>query len=190
MSNKLPHNKIIFLDIDGVINVAPYDKFCKERMGLLRHIIEQTGAKIVISSSWRSGSKELTWENLKNHGDMDDWFKDQIIGETIRKYHQTKEGSHISIVRGNEIKTWVDRNLVYPWHENEELKEAYKINRPEDGSFLKMDSNKVGVDFTYVILDDDNDMLMEQARWFIHTHHHNGLTKEDAQKAIELLNKI
>ena len=51
-----------------------------------------------------------------------------------------------------------------------------------------MNSNKLNVDFSYVILDDDTDMLYDQKDNFIHTECVNGLTKELADKAIKILN--
>jgi len=44
-------NKIIFLDIDGVINIPPYRIFDKVCMNNLSSIIDATNAKIVVSSS-------------------------------------------------------------------------------------------------------------------------------------------
>ena len=61
--------KVIFLDIDGVLNHTG----CKEKlksgcyfvaeykMALLKKLVEETGAKIVLSSSWRIG-----WFDLEN----------------------------------------------------------------------------------------------------------------------------
>lgn len=55
--------KILFLDIDGVLNSREYDRrrdwneqsnIDKTRLPLLKRIIESTGAKIVLISSWRS----------------------------------------------------------------------------------------------------------------------------------------
>ena len=53
--------KIIFLDIDGVLNSRVYDRertlndgnIDPTRLPLLREIVERTEAKIVLSSSWR-----------------------------------------------------------------------------------------------------------------------------------------
>lgn len=53
--------KIVFLDFDGVLNSERYVRNCGEygviidpsRMQLLKQIIEATGAKIVLSTSWR-----------------------------------------------------------------------------------------------------------------------------------------
>ena len=53
--------KVIFLDIDGVLNSEKYIRRCGRygvvidptRMVLLKQIVDQTNAKIVLSSSWR-----------------------------------------------------------------------------------------------------------------------------------------
>ena len=76
--------KVIFLDIDGVLNVIPpdYDEyggiFHKHFEDNLRWIIEETGAKIVISSTWRfSGLKRMQdmWEFRSLAGEIiDDLF--------------------------------------------------------------------------------------------------------------------
>lgn len=53
--------KIIFLDIDGVLNSRQYDS-CRgavkgnideSRLPLLSRLMDQTGAKVVLTSSWR-----------------------------------------------------------------------------------------------------------------------------------------
>ena len=54
--------KIIFLDIDGVLNSRRYDRLRSatdgnidvSRLPLLKSIIDSTGAKIVLSSTWRA----------------------------------------------------------------------------------------------------------------------------------------
>ena len=46
--------KIIFLDIDGVLNKQDFKVwFIEEKVQFLKEIVIKTGAKIVISSSWR-----------------------------------------------------------------------------------------------------------------------------------------
>jgi len=60
--------KVIFLDIDGVLNVIPqgHDKyggiFHPEFVENLRTIIEATDAKIVISSTWRMSGLNIMKE--------------------------------------------------------------------------------------------------------------------------------
>lgn len=54
--------RVIFLDIDGVLNSAAYDRSKSReegnidltRLPVLRSIIDSTGAVVVLSSSWRS----------------------------------------------------------------------------------------------------------------------------------------
>lgn len=65
--------KLIFLDIDGVLNYEGYERFT--RMGTrfvdpvlikrLKKIIDRTGAKVVLSSTWRRGIYDMR-EGLTN----------------------------------------------------------------------------------------------------------------------------
>tara|TARA_R110000737_G_scaffold268697_3_gene276093 strand:- start:735 stop:1214 length:480 start_codon:yes stop_codon:yes gene_type:complete len=97
--------KIIFLDIDGVLNVYPQGRdefgsiFHKHFIDNLKYIIEQTGAKLVISSTWRhSGFQYINdmWEFRKLPGD--------VIGRTPDLY----DPSTGSIERGYEIQRYID----------------------------------------------------------------------------------
>lgn len=46
--------KIIFLDIDGVLNYEnSKSKVEEEKVKLLKEIVDKTGAEIVLSSDWR-----------------------------------------------------------------------------------------------------------------------------------------
>lgn len=53
--------KVLFLDIDGVLNSVKYDRerratdgnIDKSRLRLVRRIVEETGARIVLSTTWR-----------------------------------------------------------------------------------------------------------------------------------------
>ncbi|CAJ1354893.1 unnamed protein product [Effrenium voratum] len=50
-----PQKKVIFLDVDGVLHAANYapTAFCKPCMEALALIVRETGAQIVLSSTWR-----------------------------------------------------------------------------------------------------------------------------------------
>lgn len=92
MNNKI---KIIFLDIDGVLNV-----YCESRdkygctfhanfVDNLKHIIEETGAKIVITSNWKA-------DGIKSMQNM--WRDRNLPGEVIditRGRHDRKRGKEI-----------------------------------------------------------------------------------------------
>lgn len=153
--------KIIFLDIDGVLNpihymkairkmweTDPEIKSCDEYGALffyhncnaLKKIIDTTGAKIVISSSWRRSGESIMKEL---------WQHRNLPGEIIGITPET------NFIRGEEIKQWIETN------------------------------NFTG---NYAIIDDDSDMLEEQQPNFILTNGKIGLTFKDADKCIELLN--
>ena len=54
--------KIIFLDVDGVLNSAKFDRekpkeagnIDESRLTLLKTLVDKTGAHIVLSSTWRT----------------------------------------------------------------------------------------------------------------------------------------
>lgn len=82
--------KLIFLDIDGVMNTCHYNLFqhdkgleglenlCPIAMLTLNKIIELTGAKVVISSTWRLSK---TIEELQDILD-NDGFLGEVVGKT------------------------------------------------------------------------------------------------------------
>lgn len=164
-------NKIIFLDIDGVLNVYCEDKdeygctFHKHFEDNLKWIIDQTSAKIVISSSWRMDglqSMQKMWKKRKIAGDIIDITptSNDVVNLGICKYYD-------QVKRGHEIQLWIDK------HNN-------NINN-------------------YVIIDDDNDMLPSQINNFVRTSNNvdhidcidigYGLTRKCSEKAVKILNK-
>ena len=52
--------KVIFLDFDGVITIPPKWFFQANLIKNVKKIVDKTGAKIVVSSSWRSETVENT----------------------------------------------------------------------------------------------------------------------------------
>jgi len=157
--------KIIFLDVDGVLNHVdcwndngknPHPaeivkggegvlKISIECVKQLNRIIKETGAKIVLSSTWR---------RHKNHYDflLTANIKGEFIGETPDLLYDLSRETY----RGTEIKEWL---------------------------------NEFGEDCKFIILDDDDDMedLMDH---LIQTDYMaNGLTEEIANEAIKKLNE-
>jgi hypothetical protein len=157
--------KIIFLDIDGVLNCEEayrsgecqyqewiwedgrkdhYQRFCSRSKDLLNKLIDETGAKIVISSTWRHSGIEFmrkVWEIEEMSG--------EIIG--ITPSMRTK-GIHIP--RGMEIKYFLEEDLKFS-----------HINWDQDQQRESM--KRSGVD-NYIIIDDDSDMLYNQRNHFVH----------------------
>lgn len=169
--------KIIFLDIDGVLatpecfkNDGSNEWGLVERIqNIFGRIIDETGAEIVLTSSWRFSTLEKTKQYMKSEGFL---FNDKLIGVTIRAYQWLERGTgiHLSIPRGVEIKQWIDTHI----HSDNGKNWEYK---------------KVGKDFNYVILDDSSDMLLQHKDNFVHTTSNIGLTEEDAELAINILNR-
>jgi len=163
--------KIIFLDIDGVLNVhyPKHDKygsiFHPNFVENLRTVVKETGANIVITSTWRMSGFDVMrdmWRDRKLPG--------KVIG--ITPINVNRDGTERifgfeSLNRGNEIKWWINN------------------------CDIKIDN--------YVIIDDDTDMLDEQMDNFVITSENTdhtdyvdigyGLTIECAQQAINILNK-
>jgi hypothetical protein len=162
--------KIIFLDIDGVLNVCypEHDEYGRifhpNFVDNLKRVIDETGAKIVISSTWR-------YAGLERMKEM--WQKRNLPGEVIDVtpdctylYNEGLLQLTTRIERGHEIEYWLDENP--------------------------------GLVENYVILDDNSDFLSHQLGNFVMTSNNinhpdcvdigYGLTKECAKKAIRILN--
>lgn len=150
--------KIIFLDLDGVMDNRKYDVFLnkhslpeKDEFGVvfdpdciaaLRHIVEETGAGIVISSSWKD---DMSLDTLRKM-----WESRHLPG------HLIGVTPTISLHRGDEIAAWL--------------------------TFCPDNSQ-------YVIIDDQPADQFHTAHYphLITTSGWDGLTKELAEKAIEIL---
>lgn len=151
--------KVIFLDFDGVITTeASYSRLDLEKMKLVKKICDETGAKIVISSSWRYNTLEKTIEYITN---TDNYFvpipflmPELVVGVTPRFEIKYKD-EYAFVPRGVEIR--------YYLHKHKEID-------------------------SYVIIDDDSDMLLCQKDNFVQTDSIIGITEEDVRKAIKILN--
>lgn len=106
------HTKIVFLDIDGVLNSVRYDRVRTEEQGnidetrlpLLKQLIDETHAKIVLSSSWRK------------HWERDEGLCDDIGAEINRIFaeYQLCISDKTPVLKSNdraeEIRTWLSEN--------------------------------------------------------------------------------
>lgn len=105
--------KVIFLDIDGVLNNE--GSFTKSRMDtldptavkLLNDLVMDTDACIVISSAWRIGNS-LHWLQCMI-AKVGFEFPERIIGATMEISHQTNGGVWVSKTRGQEIALWLEQ---------------------------------------------------------------------------------
>ena len=161
--------KIIFLDIDGVLNCETgylsgfctykdyivggekefhYQQFYPPSKILLNKLIDETGAKIVISSTWRmSGLDRMKkiWKSEEMSG--------EVIGVTPSFSNLAVGDLRLGMPRGLEIDYWLKE------------KGFGNINWSEDYQQEYID--KSGIE-NYIIIDDDSDMLYKQRKHFVH----------------------
>ena len=106
--------KIIFLDIDGVLNSWRYDQvrmsladnIDETRLPLLYQIVASTDAKIVLTSSWRKH-----WERDFNKSDSIGQHLNQLFDEHgLAIFDKTIESSDNN--RTDEIRDWLANNSV------------------------------------------------------------------------------
>ena len=171
-NQRMNMKKIIFLDIDGVLNSGRWFakiggepdadgygiSFDPVAVDCLGRIISETGAEIVISSSWK-------WLGLDTMRNMwkDRNLPGKIIGITPNSVSDELlidadiDSMELFHIRGEEIKEW-----------------------------LKKHGKRV---CNYVIIDDMDNMLPGQQSHFVQTNPEMGITEDDAEKAIAILNK-
>lgn len=158
--------KIIFLDIDGVLNYADlfapkyvkksegrsrlvphqFERFpiCEKACARLTELVNATGAKIVISSTWRLGKDDM--QELHATGVLDNCLHEDWRTKSITTNHNGILMAH----RGVEIQEWLSRH-------------------PEV--------------ISYVILDDNSDMLPSQENNFVQTNFDDGLQDIHIERA-------
>jgi len=174
--------KIIFLDIDGVLNCENYytehfknfgtgpkwDKFGEhfyyKNIENLKILIEKTGAEIVISAGAR----------VKGLDEMKKMWKYRGLPGKIIDVTPSFALESSKIPRGVEIEKWLNgKDFSYydcPW-------QTYKESIEKSG--IK----------SHVILDDDIDMFCYQSPYFVQTSRKSGFNKKCLQKAIKILNR-
>lgn len=171
--------RVIFLDMDGVLNSRRYTtgpnfkppdwgedgeggnlgfgsaQIDPEAVALLNDLVERTGARIVLSSSWRH---IWSWQEvaamLEKRGLKD---KEWVIDQTP---------SAPSDNRGDEVAEWISLG---------------RERREVDPDFDPLTS--------YVILDDGDDFSTEQQAHFVQTDPRVGLTAADVQRAVGILSQ-
>jgi hypothetical protein len=206
--------RVVFLDIDGVLNhcdtrgaiptvaepmplpIAP------ECMARLNRLITETNAKIVISSSWRlfAGWQDLG-SALARHGLVAD-----VIGETpdlvndalwLARWHSRfgEPFAYDRLERGWEIREWLARfatGLCSCGHESSfherDTGQCFYNDHPSGATgCLCHQFDSAGLT-GFVILDDCSDMA-ELTPWLVHTQPTDGLVDPDVERAKWLLER-
>lgn len=111
--------KVIFLDIDGVLNTPSSESRCGEYIGIddekvekLKKIVEKTKAEIVLISTWKKYWRKE--EKLKPLQDYSATYLDEKLAKqglkAIDKTKDKADGRYLS--RGESILEYVCRNNV------------------------------------------------------------------------------
>jgi hypothetical protein len=155
--------KIIFLDIDGVVNCSDTKERIhgiigveQQKIALVKQIVQATGAKLVLSSTWRIG---WFYEGLNSHGaDVEEW--DYLRNEFYKQGLEFLDHTplHKDRHRGREIQEWLDNC-------NEEVE-------------------------AYVVVDDNMwDIRELHKHHMVKTSYGYGLLPTGVEMAIQILNK-
>lgn len=154
--------KVIFLDIDGVLNSRAYDRrrdWSKQtdvdetRLPLVKDIVDRTGAKIVLSSTWRD-----YWEKDPRLCRDDGVYLNEIFAKCGLRIFDKTPNFGLCAARHDEVKAWLD------------------------GAEEEIES--------FVIIDDYGFGWKELASNFVKTNANFrlGLEEEHVEKAVEILN--
>ena len=165
-------SKIIFLDIDGVLNTERQHDRCVEAglayvdnfgyafdpvsVANLKRIVDETGADIVISSSWKFwglSTMQKLWASRELPGKIIDVTPNNVSDEMLLSVDL--DLMDLPAGKGSEIKEWLETKGQQVTH--------------------------------YAILDDLPDMLPEQQSHFVQTDPRIGITKADADRVITIL---
>ena len=158
--------KIIFLDIDGVLNSMDYfgqTKDCKgyteinpEKVKLLKEVVDRTGAQIVLSSTWRDLGKRKNEPEHPMYTYLTDTLKEygvEIVDHT----------PYIGQDRPKEIRAWLD---------NQQDKDIQFVSLDDDFQEQKYDEVGIG------------DCLVRTSFY----EKYGGLRQEHVEKAVRILN--
>lgn len=103
--------KAIFLDIDGVLNSRAYDRernwneqtdVDETRMPLLKRIADESGAKIILSSTWREH-----WDKDPALCDVDGAYLNKIFAKYGLRIHDKTPDFGRGADRPDEINGWL-----------------------------------------------------------------------------------
>ncbi len=161
--------RIVFLDIDGVLNSHAYLARLRregrpipsildidpEAVRVLNRLVTEGGCDVVVSSTQRHGKhrKELQ-ARLDEKG-----FVGRVVGRTPEWLRKTEGGIYAAAERGQEIQAWLDKAPDY------------------------------GLDVgAFVILDDDADMAHLKSR-LVKTSMDKGLEWHHVEEALGLLHE-
>ena len=154
--------KAIFLDIDGVLTVPSthFKTFHPDCIKALKHILDATGAVLVLSSCWRHGF--LDWRGTE--------------GKLVDSKDAVKVMKELLNDAGLQGERLIDKTPTL----------RSDIRGQEIDAWLK-DTHPMSFDIkSFAILDDDSDMEPHMNR-LVKVNGREGLTEEDTKNCIKML---
>ena len=157
--------KVIFLDIDGVLNSEgflknnPKETIDRNSVSILKTIINKTGAVIVMSSAWKLWFDDNMMPKERHSQCLHDIlgeFDIELFGKTpdfsTEEIRRNKTFSH---VKAKEIIAWLRANEIFD---------------------------------KYVVIDDLDLKSEDINNHLVRTNGHLGITEEDAIRVINMIN--
>eukprot|EP01083_Nonionella_stella_P302417 1042612_1 len=118
--------KVLFLDVDGVLNTLTNEKLSAIMIKRLALVIEQTQCKICLSTSWRTNqdAKDVLFNELQREGNIK--INALYIGDTPAIYHKPRAYEIEQFLKNSEHKiiNYVvidDMDLAKPMGESRKL---------------------------------------------------------------------
>lgn len=155
--------KVLFLDVDGVLNYVGCDAYygsvyfvVEEKLQMLTEIIDRTGAQIVLTSTWRYGFADQLLGQESFEADLYEALVNIMEEHGLEIYDCTGEAQ---LTRGVEIALWLQAA-------EEEIEAFAILDDMESGQFGQYES------------------------FLIQTDIEKGLNRYHVESAIQMLNEI
>ena len=100
--------KVIFLDFDGVITIPPKWHLNPDKIKWIKKIVDETGAKIVVSSSWRSSTVEKTKDIILDRPKR--CPKNEMLLWLVDNIYDVTPWCGLGGGRGGEIQKWLNEH--------------------------------------------------------------------------------
>jgi len=184
--------KVIFLDIDGVMNdelafrawqenpdkdtFEDSDVPTDQHMAQLKRLVEATGAEVVLSSAWRCSlwGIRTVLERFNDYG--------------LKLLSVTDEGVPESVLEASGFGNLEPRSVSKRSWDGSNAMIVHDRGAEIAGWMLRQKNKGINIE-SFVILDDEDvDIIKYYPNNLITTSYMTGLTDEDVEKSIKILN--